>query len=373
MTNKIHPELLNTVRTLSASLVPCFLYANNYTQLLDELNKLNIIYQEFPFINCFYANLTNRQIITLSKLSSINFITKSCKVSTMLDKVKKFINLNTCSTDTLSSNITIAFIDTGISPHLDFLLPTNRILHFKDLINNHTYPYDDNGHGTFVCGVCASSGVCSNGKYSGITKNANIVMIKALDKNGETTSNKILEAMQYIYSIRKKYNIKIVCMSFGADYSGRNDPLQQGALTLWNSGIVVVAAAGNSGPDKHTIKSPGTSSRIITVGGLDDGRNDGQIKIADFSSRGPCENKFKPDLVAPSVEITSTSNISNHQLYTQMSGTSVATPIVAGICALILKANPTFTPDKLKYTLLNNCTPITFNKNNEGYGYFKFE
>ncbi len=373
MSSKIHPDLLSQVHALSDSALDCFLYANDYTTLEQELNNLSIKFVGYPFINCFYARLKYSQIINLSKLSSINFITKSCKVFTMIDKAKQFMNLDNCSYDFLSTSVTIAFIDTGITPHLDFLLPRYKIIHFKDLINNRTYPYDDNGHGTFVSGVCASSGVCSQGKYSGIAKNCNIVMIKALDKNGETNSNTILDAMQYIYSIRKKYNIKVVCMSFGADYSGYNDPLQQGALSLWNSGLVVVAAAGNSGPDKSTIKSPGTSSRIITVGGLDDGRNDNEIKIADFSSRGPSENKFKPDIVAPSVDITSTSNLKNKELYTQMSGTSVATPIIAGICALMLANNPKLTPDKLKYTLLNSCTPLTFNKNSEGYGYFKFD
>jgi len=127
-------------------------------------------------------------------------------------------------------------------------------------------------------------------------------MIKALDSTGETKSNTIIDAMQYVYDIHKKYNIKVVCMSFGADYTGENDPLQQGALALWNSGLIVVAAAGNSGPEHNSIKSPGTGSRIITVGGIDDGRNDNEIKIADFSSRGPVNYKFKPDVVAPAID-----------------------------------------------------------------------
>ena len=372
MTNKIHPDLLYDVTTQENKTVDCFLYANDYLQLNKELQTKNIIHKSYPFMNCFYANLSSNKILQLSKLSSVNFITKSTKVFTLIDKAKQFMQIENLPSKVLNSRPTIAFIDTGINPHLDFLLPTNRILHFKDLINNHTLPYDDNGHGTFVAGVCAGSGICSNKQYSGIVPNCNIVMVKALDKTGETSSSNIIDAMQYIYNIRKKYNIRVVCMSFGADYSGKNDPLQKGALALWNSGLVVVAAAGNSGPDEKSIKSPGTSSRIITVGGLDDGRNDNEIKIADFSSRGPIENRFKPDIIAPSVDITSTS-ISDKSLYTQMSGTSVATPMIAGICALMLAQNPSYSPDKVKYTLLNNCTPLTHNKNDEGYGYIKFK
>lgn len=369
MINKIHPELLNEVNILNHSFVDCFLYANDYNSLKIELDNNSITYIPYPFIKCFYATLPSNKIITMSNLNCINFITKSAKVFTLIDKAKKFMNLQDIKSNT-SSNI--AFIDTGINPHLDFLLPYNRIIHFKDLINNKTYPYDDNGHGTFIAGVCGASGICSNKQYSGILPNCNIIMIKALNSNGETNSNTIIDAMQYIYNIKNQYKIKVVCMSFGADYSGTNDPLQKGALALWNSGLIVVAAAGNSGPESNSIKSPGTSSRIITVGGLDDGRNDGKIKIADFSSRGPSENKFKPDLVAPSVDITSTSHDFRNGLYTTMSGTSVATPMVAGICAMLLEQNPNSTPDKIKHILLNSCIPLTHDRNEEGYGYLHF-
>lgn len=371
MIQKIHPDLLKDVQILSNTTIDCFLYTFDFDEVENRLNQGNIPYIAYPFMNCFYANMPSGKIIEYSALSCIEYITKSTQVFTMIDRAKQFMNISNLNTDCKPP--TIAFIDTGINPHLDFLFPKPRILHFKDLINSHTLPYDDNGHGTFVSGVCAGSGICSKMQYSGIVPNANIVMIKALDNKGETTSQTILKAMQYIYNIRKKYNIKVVCMSFGADYSGNNDPLQQGALALWNSGLIVVAAAGNSGPEHNSIKSPGTSSRIITVGGLDDGRNDGVVKIADFSSRGPVESRFKPDIIAPSVDITSTNYDYRNGFYTTMSGTSVATPMIASISAIVCANNPHFSPDKIKQTLLNLCTPLTHSKNDEGYGYIKFD
>ena len=370
MINKIHPELLKQVGTLSNRNIDCFVYANNLNNVKLELDKRNINYTAYPFMQCFYTCIPYHKIITLSTLASVKFITKTTQVFTLIDQAKQFMNIDKLK---VSNTPTVAFIDTGINPHLDFLFPYNRILHFKDLINNHTYPYDDNGHGTFVSGVCSGSGVCSKFKYSGIVPKGNIVMIKALDKSGETSSQTILNAMQYIYDIRKKYNIKVVCMSFGADYSGINDPLQKGALSLWNCGLTVVAAAGNSGPESKSIKSPGTSSRIITVGGLDDGRADNEIKIAGFSSRGPADNKFKPDIVAPGVDITSVNYDYRNSFYTTMSGTSVATPMIAGICAILCAQNPHYSPDKIKHTLLNMCKPLTHNKNDEGYGYIKLD
>lgn len=367
--SKIHPDLLK-VSTMSNRPINCFLYSNDYTRLERRLAEDKVEYIGYPFMDCFFARLNSRQIMEYSELHETSFITKSVQVFTLIDKAKQFMRVDKILPKVKTP--TIAYIDTGIAPHLDFLLPRNRIVHFKDLVNGRETPYDDNGHGTFVSGICAGSGVCSGKVYSGIAPNSDIVMVKALDKNGETSSNKIVEAMQYIYSIRKKFGIKVVCMSFGADYTGKNDPLQKGALALWNSGLVVVAAAGNSGPKSMSIKSPGTGSRIITVGGLDDGRTDEQIRIADFSSRGPVDSRFKPDLVAPSIDITSTNANFKQGLYAQMSGTSVATPMIAGVCALMLASSPKLSPDKVKYSLLNMCTPLTLNKNEEGYGYLRF-
>ena len=232
MINKIHPELLKYVSTLSSSNIDCFVYANDLNKLKIELYKHKINYTAYPFMQCFYTSIPYSKMMALCKYPCVKFITKTTQVFTLIDRAKQFMNMDKAKLPNSSS--TIAVIDTGINPHLDFLLPYNRIVHFKDLINNHTYPYDDNGHGTFISGICAGSGVCSQFKYSGIVPKSNIVMIKALDKSGETTSQTILDAMQYIYDIRKKYNIKVVCMSFGADYSGTNDPLQKGALALWN-------------------------------------------------------------------------------------------------------------------------------------------
>lgn len=372
MINKIHPNLLSEVDTLSNKAIDCFLYATDFEILKSKLDKNEVNYISYPFMKCFFAKINKNDILKFANYKSVDYITKSTKVFTLIDRAKQFINIEKLECSNTKKS-TIAFIDTGIAPHLDFLLPYNKIIHFKDFINNKKYPYDDNGHGTFISGIACGSGIAGKYKYSGIIPNANIVMIKALDSNGETNSQTILDAMQYIYDVRKKYNIKVVCMSFGADYSGNNDPLQHGALALWNSGLVVVAAAGNSGPEHNSIKSPGTGSRIITVGGLDDGRNDGQIKIADFSSRGPVDSRFKPDIIAPSVDITSTNSNFKTGFYTTMSGTSVATPIVAGICSILITQNPNYSPDKIKHILLNMCTPLTHNKNDEGFGYIKLD
>ena len=154
-------------------------------------------------------------------------------------------------------------------------------------------------------------------------------------------------------------------MSFGADVLTSSDPLSKGAESLWKRGIVVVAAAGNSGPKHETIKSPGNNNSIITVGAMDN-----NMRVADFSSRGPTISGHKPDLIAPAVNITNCNN--SHKPYTKMSGTSVATPIVAGICAVIKSRFPHMKNSEVKQFLLDHCTPITGDKDSEGAGYISF-
>ncbi|MBQ8430408.1 MAG: S8 family serine peptidase, partial [Clostridia bacterium] len=286
MIGKIHKNLLSQVKTQSTNNYSAVVSSLNYFKTEEELKKLKIDYKGYPFASCFLVEVDYSKLISISDLSSVQSLSGTTKVSSCISDAKQFLNIdNLTENKYFGSDITIAFIDTGISPHLDFIFPYNRIIEFVDLVNHKTLPYDDNGHGTFVVSVCSGSGKRLNNQYSGIAPLTKIVMIKALNHKGETSSDRILDAMQYVYDNKDRLNIKIVCMSFGADNLGVNDPLQKGANSLWNKGIAVVAAAGNSGPNEKTIKSPGTSSRIITVGGLDttDIEN---LKVADFSSRG---------------------------------------------------------------------------------------
>ncbi|MGI5842048.1 MAG: S8 family peptidase [Christensenellales bacterium] len=310
--------------------------------------------KEFPFLNILYIAGKPEAIYALSKLDLVKFVSSLSHVSAMVSISKQALQFT--QDKYTGKGVTIVYIDTGINPHLDFMIGKKRIIHFVDLINGKTQAYDDNGHGTFVAGVGSGSGFVSNRKFQGFAPNSNIISIKALNDKGEASASKILEAMQWVYSHQSDYNIKVVCMSFGSEPLGYNDPIMHGAEMLWKSGIVVVAAAGNSGPEYETIKSPGISTRIITVGGLNDNRIDQNnfsenfFEIASFSSRGPALKRYKPDLIAPGVEINSCS--SDEKFYTKLSGTSVSTPMIAGIVAAAFEKNPNLKPDYVKKKLL---------------------
>lgn len=370
---KIEPEILKKVFSLSATTdIDCVLFASDFHKLK---NKLDIAYQPqyYPFINAFGVKLKMKNIIELAKLHEVKYITQNVKVNTCINVANEILSSKSVSK---TPNFSTVVIDTGVYPHLDFLMPHKKIIEFVDLINGRKYPYDDNGHGTFVCGSLCGSGTISP-YHRGIDPKTNLIVIKALDEKGETGSGTILSAMQWVFDNRKKYNIRLVCMSFGSVAIGKNDPLMLGAERLWDSGIVVVSAGGNSGPKSETIRSPGSSYKIITVGALDDHRKNGkpsysEFSVAEFSSRGPIFSTFKPDVIASGVEVNGLNN-NPSQPYTTMSGTSVSTPIVAGICSRLIKENPSFSPDKIKKRLISACTPITADRNVEGFGWLNGE
>lgn len=373
---KIDSSLLALARALGwQRKVDCIVKAYDYERLQKILLHKNIeIKKSYPFISCYVLSLSGEEISWLSNLTQVGKIYSVCTASAMMNVAKKILNVEGSSLS--GKGVNVAFIDTGLANHVDFCLGEKRIKAFKDFVHGKEKCYDDNGHGTFVTGVCAGSGVCSGGKYAGVAPKAGIIALKALSSKGEAGADKILEAMQWVYDNHEKEKIKVVCMSFGSEPLGYNDPIMSGAEALWKEGIVVVAAAGNSGPEFQTIKSPGVSNRIITVGGFDDNRLDTNsfdekfFEVASFSSRGPSFNRFKPDLVAPSVDITSCGTNNN---YVKLSGTSVATPMVAGLCALLLEENPNLAPNDVKRKILNACHPICFNRNLEGYGYPKLK
>jgi len=372
--NKIDKKLLNfVILSHKDCVLEAVVYYLNKRKTQDFFIKNNIkIIEELDFINAIVVCFNSENILKTARQNFVVFVSSVSNVSAMVDLSKKVIG---CKNHATGMGITIAYIDTGIASHLDFVLPKNKILHFEDFVNGYKKNYDDNGHGTFVAGVGSGRGIV-NKTLSGIANGSNIVALKALDGKGEASAVTILKAMEWVIKNYKQYNIKVVCMSFGSEPLGIADPIVKGAEALWEEGLVVVSAGGNSGPKVQTIKSPGVSRKVITVGGLDDKRtlnkelNENDFCVASFSSRGPAFNKIKPDIIAPSVDICSCSHLGG---YKTMSGTSVATPMVAGICANILEKYPFAKPDQIKKFLMANAKPIKAGKNDAGAGIVHFE
>ena len=160
--------------------------------------------------------------------------------------------------------IGVAILDTGIYQHIDF---DSRICAFVDFISNKKMAYDDNGHGTCVAGILAGSGAASMGKYKGAAPGCHLAVLKVLDRFGNGNKEDVLKAFDWILRNRQRYNIRIVNISVGTTYRTRSeqDVLVKGVEKLWDEGLVVVAAAGNQGPDPGSVTAPGCSKKIITV------------------------------------------------------------------------------------------------------------
>ena len=366
MLNKIDPSLISSVGVLGINKCQIIVYYKDDDYLHNVLSESKYeVLGYYPFIKALALNVKYQQIFDFAQDCGVSYVTKVMTAHTLINNARKVINVDELHKENIyGQGVNIAVIDTGCYPHLDFVLGHNRIIKFVDLINDYTLPYDDNGHGTFVAGVLGGNGLISQQKYCGIAPQSGLIILKALKSDGQTQAYKVLEAMQWVYTNCLKYNIRVVCMSFGSTPLSQNDPLTIGANSLWQKGIVVVSAVGNDGPKSGSVKSPGSSGRIITVGCADT-RND-EIFIADFSSRGPIFDFIKPDLVAPGVEITSLSNSTN--FYTSMSGTSVSTPFVAGVSALLLQQNPKLSPNDIKSILLASATQLPFDYNACGAG-----
>lgn len=258
-------------------------------------------------------------------------------------------NMDGSETSYSKNDVVVAVIDTGIyTGHVD--LDGGKVIAWKDYVNGRTSPYDDNGHGTHVAGIIAGTGE-GNSSYRGVSPGSALIGLKVLNASGSGSTSNIIAAVDWCITYRTTYNIRVINMSLGSSGSSDGtDTLSQTVNKAYNEGIVPVVAAGNSGPKKYTIGSPGAAANAITVGSMADPGEKGFF-ISSFSSRGPtADGRIKPDLVSPGHNITSCGRSSSTS-YVTMSGTSMATPFTAGIVALMIDAKPSISPSSVKSIL----------------------
>jgi serine protease AprX len=282
---------------------------------------------------------------------------------------------------------------------------------------------DQNGHGTHVAATIADNRLVklvADGKDTpvGVAPQVNLVLARALDVNGAGTYSSVIASIDWIVQNRQRYNIRVLNLSLYAPVTGPYwaDPLNQAVMKAWQSDIVVVAAAGNDGPEAGTITAPGNVPYVITVGAIKSGRytGSGYDELAAYSSRGPTESAFvKPDVLVPAsrtiapmplqstlattlrkmrTDNQSSCTVNNKRVapkdayigsvpaycyesiaqidfnvgamiqdyaYYQLSGTSMAAAEVSGAAALILQANPKLNNDQVKYRLQATARPAT--------------
>lgn len=261
-------------------------------------------------------------------------------------------------------NVCIAVLDTGAALHPDI---ADNIIYYKDYINHKTVCYDDNGHGTHICGILCGNGYSSSGEITGMAPDARLLIFKILDEYGNGKTANSLEALDWILKYHKKYNIRLLNFSMG--YLPNGNPKMQEMLIeklerLWDEGVTVVTAAGNNGPNVNSVTVPGVSRKVITVGSF--GNDYSKWKnISSFSGRGPTTCCIiKPEILAPGTDILSTCRKGG---YEKKSGTSMSAPIVCGALALAYEKNPFLTPVMIKILLYDTVERLD-SKQNQAWG-----
>jgi len=310
------------------------------------------------------------------------------------------------------TGIGIAVIDSGVYAHDDLMtadMKSSRIVYSESFVVGDSSTNDAYGHGTHVAGILAGNGHDSGpgtgyaNQYIGIAPNANIINLRVLDANGGGSDSTVIAAINRAIQLKSQYNIRVINLSLGRPVfeSYTLDPLCQAVESAWKAGIVVVVAAGNMGRDNSwgeqgyaTIEAPGNDPNVITVGAMSPNgtwtRTDDIV--SSYSSKGPTllDHILKPDIMAPGNKITSllspgstlsgiapsSAIITSKTLnticdvnlgvnncgvtsvgpqYIQLSGSSMATPVVAAGAALMVQANPNVTPDTIKARMMKTA------------------
>ena len=385
--NKIDQALLRKTRIAGEGRLQAIVYTKKEkcTMCRQHLEDMQVkIRYELPLINAYAVEIPGGKLNDIARSDAIHYIADDMRIRSTMDIATRVVEADKAQTQGYTGkDVGIAILDTGVYPHPDLTRPRNRLIAFKDFVNKKGAPYDDNGHGTFVAGIAAGNGYASQGKYKGIAPQANIIGVKVMDARGDGSTSDIVAGMQWVVDNAAKYNIKVMSLSLGAtpSASAQRDALSSAVDGVWRRGILVVAAAGNDGPKLNTINTPGINPRIITVGASDDKRtvsirDDG---IADFSSRGPGPGQAnKPDLVAPGVKIKSLNTDTSYNadgrpkqpepLYATMSGTSMATPMVSGLGALLWEKDAKSSPDGIKESLMHNTVSLRKKASAQGSG-----
>ncbi|MFF2776511.1 S8 family serine peptidase [Streptomyces sp. NPDC058052] len=248
--------------------------------------------------------------------------------------------------------VKVAVLDTGVDAgHPDL---AGRIAESKSFIEGQEVA-DRDGHGTHVTSTVGGSGAGSDGKEKGVAPGATLAVGKVLSDEGSGTESQIIAGMEWA---AKDIDAKIVSMSLGSrEGSDGTDPMAQAVNTLSaETGALFVIAAGNSGAP-GTIGSPGAADSALTVGAVDSAD-----RAAYFTSKGPRyrDQALKPDLSAPGVGILAARSqlTGGTGLYTSMNGTSMATPHVAGVAALLAEKHPDWTGAQLKDALMSSSRTL---------------
>jgi serine protease AprX len=308
--------------------------------------------REFEIISGFAATMTAAQIRALARVPGVFRVSEDGEVRAFLATARSDFGADNAVNllGYTGFGIGICVVDTGVDPKHE-QLNNGKVVDFHDFVNGRTGAYDDHGHGTHVAAIAAGDGVGTRNAatYKGVAPEASIYSAKVLDANGSGSDSDVVAGVEWCAG---QAGVDVINLSLG-DLSSSDglDPLSLAVNAAAGAPYdkVPVVAAGNAGPGQYQISSPAAAEQAITVAAVADWSGERGINLAAFSSRGPtADERTKPDISAPGVRVTSAAAGGNGKKYVTFSGTSMATPFVAGTVALVLDADPSLTPQQVK-------------------------
>jgi len=344
-------------------------------QAVKDSARSRVVKRQYTSLRSVSASLTGAGLLRLAQQPDVYAVTPNAPVTMSTNNPQKWvggphIDWYWGSPNAKTKAATIAIVDSGID-NSSGQFGTRLLTQIDFTPAGSSSRADARGHGTFVAGLAASQG-----KYGGAAPSANLVSLKVFDDLGQGMTSDVLRACDWLLQNKDRYNIRVANFSLqsGLATSFRFDPLDRAVEKLWQSGIVVVTAAGNdatNGQPNGVLFSPANDPFVLTVGALDDkgSPSPGDDFNAPWSSYGYTVDGFaKPEVSAPGryiIEwVPSNTSLAAERPYAvvkdgmQLSGTSFAAPVVSGIAADLLGLHPAWTPDLVKGELMQSATPL---------------
>lgn len=261
--------------------------------------------------------------------------------------------------------VRVAVLDTGYDTgHPDL---AGQVVGSHSFIEGETV-HDGHGHGTHVASTVAGTGVASDGRYTGVAPGADLLIGKVLSDEGSSFGSEVIDGMEWAV----EQGADVVNLSLGSFPTNGQDPQSQALNRLSaESGTLFVVAAGNFGPGAWTVTTPAAADAALAVGAVD-----GEDAMADFSSRGPRvgDHAIKPEITAPGAAIVaarsagSTGGVPVGEYYLANGGTSMASPHIAGVAALVKQRHPGWDAAQLKDALMSTSLDLGHGLYEQGSG-----
>ena len=338
----------------------------------------------------------DREVLFASEEQSINAVPSRAEVE-ITTNVAQVGAPDVWDLGYTGEGVLVAILDTGVNYEHEDLADhlwnggSQYPNHGYNSYDNNTITMDTRGHGTHCAGIICGDG--TSGKKTGVAPNVTLMCIKALNDNGNANASSICSGMEFAV----EHGADVLSMSLGLANASVTDKsmIRNTCVNTLQAGVIAAVAAGNEGeklnssPIPDNVRVPGScpapwihpdqkanaggTSCVVSVGAVD--KND---KIASISSRGPVTwgntsyadypyepgiGLIRPDVCAPGKDVISLSYLGEG--YATMTGTSQATPCVAGVMSLMLSKNPDLTPAEISEILETTAKKLSDNKNND--------